>query len=462
MSLPHMSIATIKSPEFINLEPLDISPFMSKCEIKVFYLGENRNGTYINEETAREMAKTLRGCPIVGAYREEKEDFTDHGDQIILDSEGIKFNCLTKPYGFVSPTADVWFQEFEDEDEFKNKIVRKYMMTTGYLWTEQYPEAKQALVESKPQSMELDRETLDGHWSTNSANGLDFFIVTDAIFSKLCILGDDVEPCFEGASVTAPQISSTFSLDANFKNTLFNMMKQLQYVLKGEENMDLENKDLQVSEEAATTPEQEEVTTTPEQEEFAKTKKDDKDKKKSCHTFEDSDEAAAEGDTPAAEPVEEEAVEPEAEAESEVEESVEEKTEAEEEKVESEFTVSKEQYEELQNKFTELEKVNAELTAFKEGIENERKDALIAEFYMLSDEDKKDVIANKAAYSYDEIKSKLAVIAYDLKVGFEQNSDQNFDNNIENNLILTNFTVNEDDVSTPEWVKAVEDTANNM
>ena len=81
---------------------------------------------------------------------------------------------------------------------------------------------------------------------------------------------------------------------------------------------------------------------------------------------------------------------------------------------------------------------------------------------MLSDEDKKDVIANKATYSYDEIKSKLAVIAYDLKVGFEQNSDQNFDNNIENNLILTNFTVNDDDVSTPEWVKAVEDTANNM
>ena len=55
----HKSIATIDSPEFINLTPLDINPLMSECEIKVFYLGENRNRSYINEETAMEMAKTL-------------------------------------------------------------------------------------------------------------------------------------------------------------------------------------------------------------------------------------------------------------------------------------------------------------------------------------------------------------------------------------------------------------------
>jgi hypothetical protein len=79
------------------------------------------------------MAKTLRGAPIVGYYKEEKEDFADHGEQVIFDDEGIKFNCLTKPYGFVAPDAKVWFQEFEDTDEFGNKIIRKYLMTTGFL-----------------------------------------------------------------------------------------------------------------------------------------------------------------------------------------------------------------------------------------------------------------------------------------------------------------------------------------
>ena len=138
----HKSIATIDSPEFINLQPLDINPLMSKCEIKVFYLGENRNRSFINEEVAMEMAKTLRGAPIVGYFRKEKEDFADHGNRMIIDDEGIKFECMTKPYGFVDPTANVWFQTFEDTDEFGNKVVRKYLMTTGYLWTGQYEECK--------------------------------------------------------------------------------------------------------------------------------------------------------------------------------------------------------------------------------------------------------------------------------------------------------------------------------
>ena len=48
----HQSVATIDSPEFLNLQPLDINPLMSKCEIKVFYIGANRNQTFITEEVA--------------------------------------------------------------------------------------------------------------------------------------------------------------------------------------------------------------------------------------------------------------------------------------------------------------------------------------------------------------------------------------------------------------------------
>ena len=52
------------------------------------------------------------------------------------------------------------------------------------------------------QSMELDDKTLDAYW-TKDANGKpQFFIINEAIMSKLCILGEEVEPCFEGASIT--------------------------------------------------------------------------------------------------------------------------------------------------------------------------------------------------------------------------------------------------------------------
>ena len=71
MALPHQSIATISSPQFINLQPLDVNPLMSACEIKVLYIGENRNRSFISKEVATQMAKTLRGAPIVG-YQKKK------------------------------------------------------------------------------------------------------------------------------------------------------------------------------------------------------------------------------------------------------------------------------------------------------------------------------------------------------------------------------------------------------
>ena len=41
--MPKYRLRTISDPEFINLSPLDINPLISKCEIKVFYFGPNRN-----------------------------------------------------------------------------------------------------------------------------------------------------------------------------------------------------------------------------------------------------------------------------------------------------------------------------------------------------------------------------------------------------------------------------------
>jgi len=52
--------------------------------------------------------------------------------------------------------------------------------------------------------MELDTNTLDAYWTKDNNGKPQFFIINEAIMSKLCILGEDCEPCFEGASITAP------------------------------------------------------------------------------------------------------------------------------------------------------------------------------------------------------------------------------------------------------------------
>ena len=445
MALPHQSIATISSPEFINLQPLDVNPLMSKCEIKVLYIGENRNRSYISKEVAAEMAKTLRGAPIVGYYKENKEDFADHGEQMVWDDQGIHFNVLTKPYGFVAPDAKVWFQKFNDSDDFGNEIQREYLMTTGYLWTGQFEEVQSVVNEGKPQSMELDEESLEGHWATNVKNNMEFFIINDAIFTKLCILGDDTEPCFEGASVTKPIVSANFSktIDDNFKKTLFSMMKDLQDALEGGYTMEQEAKlpvdnfteetqenvepsepvieDAPQVEESLGNPEEtfEQVETQVEEPETEFKDKEDQDKEKEEEDSQEDDEK-----------------------------------EDDEEDDKKKYSLLEQQYNELSTQYEQLKTDYESLVEFKNQIENEKKDALINEFYMLSEEDKKDVIENKAKYSLEEIKAKLAVVCFEKKVNFNSENQNEIETNKEQEVITT-FSYSEDDSNLPDWVKAV-------
>ena len=466
MALPHQSIATINSPQFINLQPLDVNPLMSKCEIKVLYIGENRNRSYISKEVATEMAKTLRGAPIVGYYKEKKEDFADHGEQMIWDDQGIHFNSLTKPYGFVAPDAKVWFQKFNDSDQFGNEIEREYLMTTGYLWTGQFEEVKSVLEDGKPQSMELDENSLQGHWATNNKNNIEFFIINDAIFTKLCILGDDVEPCFEGASITKPEVSSTFStsVDENFRKTLFSMIQDLQDALKGGNVMGQEDNNIPAEEFS-----QEEVNpSTPESAlEPSESEPETSFEEVSSEEItidEPSESPAAEEpvveETPAefAKDKEEDEEEKDSEEDSQEEESDESQDDDDEEK--KKYSLLEQQYNELSAQYNELKQEYDSLVEFKLSVENEKKDALINEFYMLSDEDKKDVIENKSKYSLDEIKAKLAVICYEKKVNFNSDNSSEIDNNIEQDV--TTFTFEDSSNDLPDWVKAVKNVQNSI
>ena len=463
----HQSFATIDSPEFINLQPLDINPLMSSCEIKVLYIGENRNRSYITKEVATEMSKTLRGAPIVGYYRQDKEDFADHGEKVTIDDQGIKFECMTVPYGFVSPDAKVWFQKFEDVDDLGNTVVREYLMTTGFLWTGQFPECKGAVEgDGKPHSMELDGNSLNGEWSKNINEDMEFFIINDAVFSKLCILGEDVEPCFEGSSITAPKVSSTFNLDDDFKQTLFSMMQDLKFALEGgQETMVLENteKTLDKTNESVVTEfenvsegqsENSDVTA---QTEFEK-KEDEKKEKAPADNKESEVPAEKKKEDEEYKKCEKKDYEKkEEEKEAPAQTSADEKKD-EEKKEEKKFSF--EEYSALEEKITSLQKEYAELetkyqalVAFKNEVEEEKKDALINSFYMLSDEDKKDVVENKAQYSLEDIEAKLSVICVRKKVNFE----------LEDNTtdVATTFNLNDAKTeSLPAWINAVKNTQN--
>lgn len=387
------SVETIDSPEFINITPCN--PMVSKCQIKVLYVGKNRNGSFISKETAKKMADTLPTCPIVGCYIEKKEDFGDHGEVITIEDDEIKFSCKTKPYGFVAPDAKVWFQKYTDTDEFGNDVEHEYLMTEGYLWTGQFEEAQSVIDNGKGQSMELDNNTLDGHWSRDTESGLEFFIINDAVFSKLCILGDDVEPCFEGASVTAPKEYSADNSYSTFARTLFTMMNELKDIISNEEptegGLDMD-KTAQTFEEVAEEEAVEETTPVVEEEK----------------------EPVAE--EPAPETVEEQAEEENVPQEPAQEES----TVEEQADPEPEFSLTQlvAEVESLRKQNASLQSELDSLKEFKLKVENDEKDALIGKYFMLTDEDKADVIEHKAEYTIDEIEAKLALAYVKKNVNF--------------------------------------------
>ncbi len=420
----HISIKMNTPCEFINLEP--VNPLISKVQIKVCYVGEepNRNGTVITKEVASQMANSLPGSPIVGFYNETSGDFEEHNRIIDLSNGKFEFKDTTRPYGFVDLNARAWFQKFEDDG-----VEHEYLMTEGYIWTGQYPEAKRILAKGNNQSMEL--ENVEGAWTRNTKDDYEFFIINEAIISKLCILGEDVEPCFEGASIGKFE----FSFDEGFVKTYSAFISEMNSLIKG--GTPVEDKENMVNEEEV---KEEELVDEENPEEVP------------------AEEAEAEVVEESAEEEAEEEAEPEVEEEAAEEEADEAEEEGEPEPAPEFHVEDTQEYKDLMARCSALEEEVTSLRAFKLKAERKDKEAMIASFYMLSDEDKQDVVENIDKYSLDDIEAKLSIICVRNKVNFNL-EDENTEK--KETVVFSLDNEEDDDTVTPAWVKAVQKVAKN-
>lgn len=451
------SIPTSTSVEFVSLTPLN--PLISKCEIKVLYTGLNRNKSFITKDVANKMAQSLPGTPIVGEFL--TQDFGDHGEEdLVIDENGLRFVKSTVPYGFIPTDAKIWWQNFLDCDG----VEREYLLTEGYLWTGRYPETQRVISKGNGQSMELDRDSLVGEWTKNDNAEFEYFNIDEAFFSALCILGEDVEPCFEGANIGRPGL--LYSLDKDdFKSQLSAFMLDLKDALNTqggipmEDNKSLETplapevevEEVEVVEETTEIVEEVEVeaaeteSADAEVEEFAK---DDKKKKKE---EEKEEEEQTSEEQPSNDKQEENTDE---------EDKKKKKKNYKLEEVEEYVQLSKD-FLELSTKYENLVKEYEAMKPVLEKFqaqENERvmaeKQEMINRFYMLDEADLKEVKENIANFSLDEIESKLCVIAVRKKVNFNLDATENSDKEIEKPITTFNMGTVVD--STPAWLKAVE------
>lgn len=425
----HISIPIANTLEFINAT--EISPLISKCQVKVCYVGQNpnRNGTVITKKVATEMGRKLPGSPVVGYFNQATNDFEGHNKEISLRGGGnIEVLDTTKPYGFVPTDAKVWFQKFDDEG-----VEREYLVTECYIWTSAYPESQRLFEQGNNQSMELNKETQKGFWAKDNNSGSRFFIYNEALIEKLCILGESVEPCFEGA-----QFKTEFSLEnmEELRTTMFSMLTELQKTLnKGgsHETMDENKKTLG----------------NPEDPNFeAKKQPEDENKKNPKGNPAPEDNKPKDGDN---KPADNNKEEPKKKY------NLDEVTE---------YTELLGKYETLQGEFETLkqEKIDLEtevtsLREFKLTADRKEKQSMIDGFYMLSDDDKKDVVEHIDTYSLDDIEAKLSIICVRNKVNFNLNNNNEQDDNQPKGLFNLE---NPADDNVPEWIKAVRETAKKL
>lgn len=156
---------------------------MSLARCRIFYKGGNRNGTYITDEFAEKLIASLPYAPIKGIYDSMEQDFTDHGTQ----------RYQGRIYGVVPIENNFAWEKHLDSDG----IEREYACTDVLLYTAIYQKEALDIVNSA-QSMELYADAIDGEWQY--INGKRYFVFTDGCFLGLQALGDDFEPCFEGAA----------------------------------------------------------------------------------------------------------------------------------------------------------------------------------------------------------------------------------------------------------------------
>lgn len=532
--MKHTSIKLETPCEFINITP--VNPLISKCQIKVCYVGDtpNRNGSIITKEVARQMANSLPGSPIVGYYNDATGDFEEHNRVIDISNGQFKIQDTTKPYGFVDLGARAWFQKFNDDG-----VEHEYLMTEGYIWTGQYPECQRIIDQGNNQSMELDEKTLDATWTKDDNGKPKFFIINEAIISKLCILGEECEPCFEGSQIT--KFSLTF--DEDFKQKLFSMMNDLKelikeggtkvfsryaveigdnlwnslwnytlekypdadntyssvYAIEGvcEEdsqkfavlqnradnkyyrlNFSLNETDgfvpadalIEVTESYIPAAEPQfslEAVKTYETE-YASKKKAEEEDKNNKDNKSNSDNKSEGKDNDSDNPEDGKDKKPIGKkddldgkgnnSDDDGNKDDEDKKKKKKYSLEdvTEYQELKTEYEELKSKYAALETEKNSLIEeieplrkFKLASEKKDKEAMIAKFYMLSDDDKKDVIDNIDKYSVDDIEAKLSVICVRNKVSFD------LDENKETKPTTYNLNNGEDDdESIPAWVKA--------
>jgi hypothetical protein len=239
----HLSLRVEFNKEFTQLSN---SEFIEGTAL-IAYTGDNRNNSDITKEAFEDALPSLGLIPIVGHWISEKQNFGAHDVTIEWAGNNLILKSNTVPYGVVKQIHNAEWVDIEEGGE-----VHHYLKADIVLWYGRYSEPVQKVIDTGAnQSMEIN---ITSYKEKENGN-----IEIDGFeFSALCLLGRDidengvkgeenVEPCFESASVTVNQFKADDEFKKQFDELVFalNMKSQSSpkevddiYMQKGGEKLD--------------------------------------------------------------------------------------------------------------------------------------------------------------------------------------------------------------------------------
>ena len=179
--------------------------------LRVAYTDANRNGSFISKDAYERCIKTIYNCPVVCNYNRDDNSIGGHDSEIVSTEDGgLRLVNITQPVGVIPESANYYWENITEE----NGSVHEYLCVDVLLWKRQ--EAYRKIKEDGITSESMEVTVKDGRFDKNSG----YYVIEDFEFTAFCLLGDDVEPCFEQAAL------EVFSAN-EFKQQMTDMMAEL-------------------------------------------------------------------------------------------------------------------------------------------------------------------------------------------------------------------------------------------
>lgn len=206
-----------------------------KVKIWLMHLGQNYNNSIFTRESVEDAMETLKNTPILGFVEESRlgeKDFRGHEVELVVEGGELKTKYIGQAFGLIPESCNPRFET--KKGDFDNDL--EYLVVDGLMWTKLDDGVNILNAHGEvSQSMEL-HDDYDGYF-----NEEDVFVFTKFAFYGACLLGQDVLPAMQKATVEV-----SFSANVNvYQEEIARKLEEYQIAFSKKQNKEVQDMTLE-------------------------------------------------------------------------------------------------------------------------------------------------------------------------------------------------------------------------